>query len=83
MPIYDYTCQACGHQFELLVRGQRTPACPSCKSKKLERLFPRPSLQTPGTRAKALKAAKKRDAALATDRMHERLKYEESHDRHG
>jgi putative FmdB family regulatory protein len=83
MPIFEYTCQACGHQFEFLVRGQASPACPSCKSKKLQRLWSLPSVVTPGTRAKGLKAARKRDAAQATDRMHERLKYEESHDRHG
>ncbi|HEX9580664.1 MAG TPA: zinc ribbon domain-containing protein [Gemmatimonadales bacterium] len=83
MPIYEYACQACGHEFEILVRGQVTPACPSCKSQNLKRLWSLPSVQTPGTRQKSLKAAKKRDAAQATDRMHERLKYEESHDRHG
>jgi hypothetical protein len=30
-----------------------------------------------------MRAAKKRDAAQGKDRMHEQLKYEESHDRHG
>ena len=30
-----------------------------------------------------MKAAKKRDAGQAQDRMHNRLHYEESHDRHG
>ncbi|MBI3981280.1 MAG: zinc ribbon domain-containing protein [Gemmatimonadetes bacterium] len=83
MPIYEYSCQKCGHQFELLVRGRSTPACPSCTSKNLKRRWSLPSVVTPGTKAKSLKAAKKRDAAQATDRMHERLKYEESHDRHG
>ncbi|HXV86345.1 MAG TPA: hypothetical protein VD793_06585, partial [Gemmatimonadales bacterium] len=72
-----------GHQFETLVRGQAKPACPSCASKNLKRLFSLPSVMTPGTRAKGLRAAKKRDAAQAKDRMHERLRYEESHDRHG
>ena len=42
-----------------------------------------PSVQTPGTKAKGLESAKSRDAALAKDRMHQRLQYEQSHDRHG
>ncbi|MGH7751668.1 MAG: FmdB family zinc ribbon protein [Gemmatimonadales bacterium] len=83
MPIYEYACKSCRHRFETLVRGRQVPACPSCGSRKLERMLSLPGLQTPGTRAKALKAAKKRDAAQATDRMHDRLQYEQSHDRHG
>ncbi len=30
MPIYEYTCRDCGHQFEWLVRGEEKPLCPSC-----------------------------------------------------
>ena len=39
MPIYEYICQACGHEFELLVMGSERPACPGCDSKKLEKKF--------------------------------------------
>jgi putative FmdB family regulatory protein len=83
MPIYDYRCNACGHVFEALVRRAEVPACPSCASADLERQTSLPTVQSSGTRAQALKAAKRRDKGQATDRMHERLKYEESHDRHG
>jgi len=37
MPLYEYQCQSCSHQFELLVRGGDTPQCPSCCSTALER----------------------------------------------
>lgn len=37
MPIREYTCQACGHQFETLVRSAETPACTSCGSTDLEK----------------------------------------------
>jgi putative FmdB family regulatory protein len=37
MPLYEYACQACEHEFEALVRGHETPECPSCHSTKLER----------------------------------------------
>lgn len=30
MPIYEYACRDCGHQFEWLVRGDEKPLCPSC-----------------------------------------------------
>jgi len=32
MPIHEYSCQACGHDFETLVRGSETAACESCGS---------------------------------------------------
>ena len=37
MPLYEYACLHCGDQFELLVRGLETPACPACSSDKLQR----------------------------------------------
>lgn len=37
MPLYEYTCRKCDHQFETLVRGSETPECPSCRSTELER----------------------------------------------
>lgn len=79
MPLYDYTCSSCGHAFEALVRGQEKPACPSCKGTELERRFPMPAVKTESTKANALKAAKQRDKALGTDRVHEQIKYERSH----
>jgi putative FmdB family regulatory protein len=39
MPIYEYECGRCGHQFEMLVLKGTVAACPSCKSKKLEQLL--------------------------------------------
>ena len=32
MPIYEYKCQSCGHEFEELVSlGGPAPACPACQ----------------------------------------------------
>ena len=39
MPLFEYRCSACGHAFEALVQGSQKPACPSCQSRKLEKLF--------------------------------------------
>ena len=37
MPLYLFTCRACGHEFETLVRAGSEPVCPSCQSRDLER----------------------------------------------
>ena len=35
MPIYEYHCEACGSDFELLVRQGKELECPECSSLKL------------------------------------------------
>ncbi|HPM78763.1 MAG TPA: zinc ribbon domain-containing protein [bacterium] len=30
MPIFEYICRRCEHQFEKLVFGSNTPPCPHC-----------------------------------------------------
>ena len=35
MPIFEYACEKCEVEFELLVRGEEVPACPGCGSEKL------------------------------------------------
>ncbi|MEW6754030.1 MAG: FmdB family zinc ribbon protein [Candidatus Latescibacterota bacterium] len=35
MPIFEYVCQECHHQFEALVYGQRRVVCPQCEGTKL------------------------------------------------
>ena len=37
MPIYEYACRQCGHQFETLVRSGATPECPTCRSIELQK----------------------------------------------
>ncbi|MGH9804462.1 MAG: FmdB family zinc ribbon protein [Candidatus Acidiferrales bacterium] len=54
MPIFEYRCQACGHQFEKLVSRNRQPACPACQSDSLEQLL---SLFAVGGAAAKLSAA--------------------------
>ncbi len=41
MPIFEYRCDPCGHQFETLVRGAETPACPTCASTALTKQLSR------------------------------------------
>ncbi len=37
MPIFEYACQDCGAAFELLVRSDTTPTCPTCASTHLDK----------------------------------------------
>ena len=39
MPLYEYVCQDCEAQAELLVNSSRVPECPACGSKKLTKLL--------------------------------------------
>ena len=81
MPIYDFRCSGCGAEFEALVRGSETPACPTCAGTALERL---PSfltaVRTEAARDVAMRAARKRDAAQARERVNEQRNYERNHD---
>ena len=52
MPIYEYACRGCGHEFEQLVRTGDTPACPSCQGQDLERLLSHVSMSSENTRDK-------------------------------
>lgn len=52
MPLFDFECKSCEHQFEALVSEKRKPACPECESRELEKLLTSfavgsSSLQTP------------------------------------
>ena len=35
MPIFEYVCQECQHEFEALVFGRDKAKCPKCQSQKL------------------------------------------------
>jgi putative FmdB family regulatory protein len=35
MPIFEYICQQCQHEFESLVFGRDKARCPKCQSQKL------------------------------------------------
>jgi putative FmdB family regulatory protein len=41
MPTYDYSCDACDHEFEVFepISAEPQKKCPKCKKNKLRRLF--------------------------------------------
>jgi putative FmdB family regulatory protein len=80
MPIYEYCCRSCTHQFEALVRGAATPACPECNGQDLDRVFSLPAIASAATRSVIKRETRQRDRAQAVDRIHEQRNYEKNHD---
>lgn len=39
MPLFEYRCATCRHDFELLVRNHDTPLCPQCGAHEVEKLL--------------------------------------------
>ncbi len=37
MPIFEYRCGKCGHEFETLISSSSKPECPKCGSSKLDK----------------------------------------------
>lgn len=48
MPIFEYTCKKCGHDFEEVVIGSATVRCPKCDTDKTEKLLSCCSFKTGG-----------------------------------
>ncbi len=80
MPIFEYICDDCDTDHEILVLGSESPACPDCGSTALTKKLSLPKVKSEGTRRLAMRAAKKRDQRMGTERMIERIEYESSHD---
>jgi putative FmdB family regulatory protein len=40
MPLFDYACQECGRQSELLVGTSSQPECPECGSSRMSKMLP-------------------------------------------
>jgi putative FmdB family regulatory protein len=80
MPIYEYVCTACRHEFELLVRHDTQTACPACDSADVEKLLSLPAVQSSGTHDAALRSAEKRDIKQGREQMMAQREYELKHD---
>jgi putative FmdB family regulatory protein len=79
MPIHEYSCRACQHQFEALVRGSETPRCPSCSGEDLERLISLFAVDSEGSRALSLSAARRANAKVTRDKAWADYEYERKH----
>jgi len=74
MPIYDFKCRGCGHEFEGLVLPARAhPACPQCQGQDLERLVSAFAVNSEERSQAAIKGARKDFQRSQRDKqVHER-----------
>lgn len=81
MPLYDFRCNACGGEFEALVRPPAVPACPSCDSTDLERLLSgfSVSIRSGGLSKAARKAVQKQQAGQYRDQAAYQQEIEKKH----
>ncbi len=80
MPIFEYSCHACRHDFEQLVRTGDVPACPKCSGTELTKRLSLPAIKSESTHALAMRAAARRDRVQQGDKAREQREYELSHD---
>jgi len=80
MPIFEYQCRHCGHQFEYLVLPKSPAAeCPSCGKSDLEQMISLFSPSLESTRKANLAMAKKKGAAVQKEKAREEHKALHAH----
>ena len=83
MPLYDFRCRRCNHDFEALVRPQDPPAtCPSCASTDVERLLSGFALHTDDRRAAAALDSRRRQIKANKDKVVAEEEYRKEHEGH-
>ncbi len=45
MPIFEYFCPECDHEFEEIILGAELPSCPKCQAKDCQKLVSRPGVR--------------------------------------
>jgi putative FmdB family regulatory protein len=79
MPIYEYSCRGCGHQFEyLLLRTSPAAECPQCHKQDLEQLISLSAASTDASRDANLSAAHRKAAGVRSGRQ--RDQHQEMHE---
>jgi putative FmdB family regulatory protein len=81
MPLFDFRCRSCEHQFEALVRPPAEPACPACASGDLERLVTgfSVSIRSGGLSKAARKAVQKQQNSQRRDQAAFQEEIEKKH----
>jgi len=83
MPILEYSCRACGHQFEFLKLPTTAASarCPACQGEDLERLLSGFAMSTPELTKARVKAARKQQLK-SKDYKDKQVADAEEHDHH-
>ena len=79
MPIYEFLCQRCGHQFEKLVRVDHTAPCPACQSEEVERLLSLAAISTQKSRTHAITGARRVAMDVKKEKDHAQAEYERNY----
>jgi putative FmdB family regulatory protein len=84
MPLYEYKCAACAHQFEVLImKPTQTIACPSCAGDVVERLLSTFSASSDTTRqastASAYKYNNRLNAKQEPDKSRVQIEHKHQH----
>jgi len=83
VPIYEYECRSCRHQFEQLIRTGDTAACPKCQSGDLERLLSHVSMSSENTRQLHFNRARQAAKRVQKDKDVAQWEYEKKHREEG
>ena len=82
MPLFDFQCRKCGHEFETLVRPvDPPPSCPACGAKDLEKQLPTFAVDTAEKRAASAKQSRQRQVAKRKDALIADEEYRQKHDK--
>jgi putative FmdB family regulatory protein len=79
MPIFEFKCRQCSHQFETLVRPNDTATCPSCASADLEKLLSLAGISTQKSRARTTAIARAKGKAIKKEQDHAQREYERNY----
>jgi putative FmdB family regulatory protein len=68
MPIYEYRCRVCAHEFEKLIRTGDVPACPNCGALEPQQLLSMFAVSSESTRQASIKLARKANSKERRDK---------------
>jgi putative FmdB family regulatory protein len=81
MPLYDFRCKTCNHEFEALVRSVDVPECPMCHGHDLQRLLSTFAVDSADRRQAAAKDSRRRQIAGRRDAVIAEEEYRQKHDK--
>jgi len=83
MPLYDFHCTKCEHEFEALVRPQDpAPKCPACQSTAIAKLLSAFALHTDDRHQAAVKDSRRRQVKANKDKLVADEEYRKEHEGH-
>jgi putative FmdB family regulatory protein len=83
MPIHDFRCRTCGHEFEALVRAQDPPTrCASCSGADVEKLLSGFAVSTAEKSRAAAHKSRQRQITANRDKVVADEEYRKEHEGH-